>query len=78
MNTSSKLKVVVFGSINIDIFIKLNRQPLVGETMMADTVKTGYGGKVNQPTISHKIQGANQAVCCSRLNADTTLLGQIG
>ncbi len=49
MNTSSKLKVVVFGSINIDIFIKLNRQPLVGETMMADTVKTGYGGKVNQP-----------------------------
>jgi sugar/nucleoside kinase (ribokinase family) len=56
MNTSSKLKVVVFGSINIDIFIKLNRQPLVGETMMADTVKTGYGGKVNQPTISHKFR----------------------
>ena len=56
MNTSSKLKVVVFGSINIDIFIKLNRQPLVGETMMADTVQTGYGGKVNELKISHKFR----------------------
>ncbi len=41
MNISRKLKVVVFGSINIDIFIKLNRQPLIGETMMADTGRKG-------------------------------------
>jgi hypothetical protein len=53
MNISKKLKVVVFGSINIDIFIKLNRQPLIGETMMADTVKTGYGGKVNTKVIKY-------------------------
>jgi hypothetical protein len=56
MNISTKLKVVVFGSINIDIFIKLNRQPLVGETMMADTVKTGYGGKVNTKVIIYFIR----------------------
>jgi ribokinase len=57
----------VFGSINIDIFLKIDRQPLVGETMTANEMKMGYGGK-----------GANQAVACARLGAETTLLGQIG
>ncbi len=58
-----KVKVVVFGSINIDYFLKVDRQPNIGETMSAHSIKMGYGGK-----------GANQAVACARLGAETTLL----
>ena len=35
--------------------------------MTAQSIKMGYGGK-----------GANQAVACARLGAETTLLAQIG
>ena len=40
-------KVVVLGSINIDIFLKIDRQPQVGETMACNNMTVGYGGKVD-------------------------------
>jgi sugar/nucleoside kinase (ribokinase family) len=36
----------VFGSINIDIFLEVDRQPQIGETMSARKMTLGYGGKV--------------------------------
>ena len=41
-----KINVVVFGSINIDIFLEVDRQPQIGETMSARKMTLGYGGKV--------------------------------
>jgi hypothetical protein len=35
------------GSINIDIFLKIDRQPQVGETMACNNMTIGYGGKVS-------------------------------
>ena len=41
-----KKKIVVLGSINIDIFLKIDRQPHIGETMQSKGMTMGYGGKV--------------------------------
>lgn len=42
-----KTNVVVVGSINIDTFLTVDRQPQIGETMRATSMKMGYGGKVS-------------------------------
>ena len=62
-----KPKVVVFGGLNIDYFIDIDRQPKIGETMECQSMKVGYGGK-----------GANQAVAAAKMGADVTMLAQIG
>src|SRR5262249_33433149 len=60
-------KVIVAGSINMDIVARATKFPRPGETIMAGTMDFFPGGK-----------GANQAVAPGRLGADTVLLSAIG
>ena len=60
-------KVVVLGSLNMDLVTTLARLPKVGETIIAKQLDHFVGGK-----------GANQAVAASRIGGDVTMLGKIG
>ena len=60
-------KVVVLGSLNMDLVTTLARLPKVGETIIAKQLDYFVGGK-----------GANQAVAASRIGGDVTMLGKIG
>lgn len=62
-----KKKVLVIGSINMDLVTKTSRVPKLGETLMGESFFTIPGGK-----------GANQAVAATRLGAEVTLIGCIG
>ncbi len=59
--------IVVLGSINVDLVVRVPRLPLAGETLRGDTFETVGGGK-----------GANQAVGVHRLGADVRLIGRVG
>ncbi|GAA5417612.1 ribokinase [Paraliobacillus ryukyuensis] len=60
-------KIVVLGSLNMDIVVSAERNPAVGETIHGERVEYVSGGK-----------GANQAVALHQLAADVQLLGSIG
>ena len=60
-------KVVVIGSLNYDVCLKLGRLPEEGETNFADTVEYCSGGK-----------GANQAVQAGKLGIPVYMAGCIG
>lgn len=55
------------GSANMDIVFSVERLPLPGETLMAESVAKYPGGK-----------GLNQAVASARAGAPTTFLGALG
>jgi len=59
--------VVVLGSINVDLVTKVDRLPIQGETVFAETFLTENGGK-----------GANQAVAAARLGAKVSMIGRVG
>lgn len=61
------MKIVVFGSINMDLVSRLPRLPTPGETLIGSDFFTAPGGK-----------GANQAAACARLGAVVTMLGRVG
>ena len=60
-------KIVVVGSINMDLVSLCGRFPAPGETLIGDRFFSCHGGK-----------GANQAVAASRLGAEVMLVGRVG
>lgn len=60
-------KVVVVGSINTDLVVRLNAFPMPGETIVGKSFRTFGGGK-----------GANQATSAARLGADVLMIGAVG
>lgn len=63
----SKKKILVVGSLNMDIVITMKNMPLVGETILGEKLSHVSGGK-----------GANQACAAASMNGDVTMLGCIG
>ena len=59
--------VIVFGSINMDLVVYSDKQPVKGETILGNSFETFQGGK-----------GANQAVAVSRLGFPVSLIGKVG
>ena len=60
-------KIVVIGSLNYDIILKIPRLPECGETLPADQAGFSAGGK-----------GANQAVQAAKLGVETYMVGRVG
>jgi ribokinase len=60
-------RVIVVGSINIDLVTFIERLPRPGETISGGRFAQVHGGK-----------GANQAVAAARLGADVSLVGVVG
>lgn len=57
--------IVVIGSINMDLVLRVPRMPLPGETLTGGAFRTIPGGK-----------GANQAVACARMSGKLAAGGQ--
>ena len=60
-------RVIVAGSINMDVVATAERHPRIGETVAGTSVDFFPGGK-----------GANQAVAAAKLGARTRLVGRLG
>lgn len=60
-------RVVVVGSLNIDLVVGLARMPNPGETVFGESLERHPGGK-----------GLNQAVAAARLGVPVTMVGAVG
>lgn len=60
-------RVLVAGSINMDVVVTTQRHPKIGETVSGEKLFFYPGGK-----------GANQAVAASKLSAQTIMIGKVG
>jgi ribokinase len=60
-------RIVVVGSVNLDLVGRVERLPRAGETVTNASFERVKGGK-----------GANQAVACARLGAEVTLVCAVG
>lgn len=60
-------RILVIGSSNVDLTIRLDRLPQVGETVSGGEFYQSFGGK-----------GANQAVAARRAGADVVFLTKVG
>lgn len=60
-------RVIVVGSINVDLVVAVPRLPRPGETVLGGEFARHLGGK-----------GANQAVAASRAGASVTMIGAVG
>ncbi len=67
MKEKSTPRILVVGSLVMDLIVKTSRFPDEGETVLGSGFTTAPGGK-----------GANQAVQAVRLGAEVTLCGQVG
>ena len=61
------MKILVIGSANIDITVKVDRFPEKGETIMGKGLHYAFGGK-----------GANQAITVGKLGGDIVFLACVG
>lgn len=39
-------KIVVLGSLNVDVFLQVKRMPVIGETLQTEGLVKDFGGKV--------------------------------
>jgi ribokinase len=62
-----KPKIVVIGSANVDMIVRTERIPKMGETVLGGNFLQSRGGK-----------GANQAVAAARLGAEVTFVARLG
>ena len=60
-------KILVIGSLNMDLVVVTSRHPLIGETILGESFNTYPGGK-----------GANQAIAAARLGAQVRMVGCVG
>ena len=60
-------RVVVCGSLNMDVVVQSARRPATGETLLGGKVSLLPGGK-----------GLNQAIAAARLGAATAMVGAVG
>ena len=59
--------IVVVGSLNMDLVVRVPHLPVPGETILGGNFQTIPGGK-----------GANQAVGAARMGAQVTMVGRVG
>ena len=62
-----KIKLTVVGSVNMDLVVRSPRRPEIGESIIGGGFFISPGGK-----------GANQAVACARMGAETFFVGRVG
>lgn len=60
-------KIIVVGSINMDIVVFVDEFPKIGETIFGKDLEYFPGGK-----------GSNQAIACRRLGCDALMVGSVG
>ena len=60
-------RILVLGSINMDLLVRLDEIPRPGETVLGKSLERIAGGK-----------GANQAVAIGKLGGDVSFLGKVG
>ena len=60
-------KILVVGSLNVDMVVNVDHTPVTGETILTNTLTLVPGGK-----------GANQACAAGCLGADVKMLGAVG
>jgi ribokinase len=60
-------RVIVVGSVNVDLVATVDRLPAPGETVIGATYARHHGGK-----------GGNQATAAARLGADVAIVGAVG
>jgi len=60
-------KILVVGSIRMDLVVRVPHPPAPGETVLGGDFETFPGGK-----------GANQAVAAARMGAEVTMVGRVG
>src|SRR5262245_49451197 len=67
MRTKNATSIVVVGSSNTDMVVRLDRIPRPGETLLGGEFLTAAGGK-----------GANQAVAAARAGGKVTFVARVG
>ena len=60
-------RIIIVGSINMDLVYRTHQLPRPGETISGHSFRQIPGGK-----------GANQAVAAARLGADVSMVGRVG
>ena len=60
-------KIIVVGSANTDMVVKIDKHPLPGETRLGGDFFMNAGGK-----------GANQAVAAARLGGNVAFVAKVG
>ncbi|MEL7475633.1 MAG: PfkB family carbohydrate kinase, partial [Cyanobacteria bacterium J06555_12] len=60
-------RLLVIGSLNMDVVVRVERHPLPGETLLGSPYQTFAGGK-----------GGNQAVAAARAGGDIQFIGCVG